>query len=407
MDKRILWFGDIGRRNGFSVISEAVIPLLAKDYKITVLAPPEEQIIDPFYCENVDVVHVGDPCTDMNYENFIKMVPEAPVEQLRMKYALLQAGFLCDMNKINCLVFLGGSFVIEWFMRLINQRRTCIPSKIVIWTTFESIPSHESVFNLLKADVVLTTNPVSSDKLAEYSKLTDNKGVVDWVGHGVSPEFFSLDKKSVLKKLNKVSHEFYLCSKKIKEDDTIILNANNFLPRKRLDITMKLYARLFDSIQTKKPKLWLHTNTRHPMFDELVNRYKDYFDSGYVIVTHNDVTKERLNWIYNACDYGLQTSTGEGWSLTNCEHEATGGTQIVPDFLATGFNFEYTGVLLPITETTEKDELGNDTTVGLVDPDDDETLNVLKNCVVTKLRKDKQEKYTWELASTRIKEHLL
>ena len=49
----LLWFGDIGRRNSFSVISESVIPILAKTFKITILAPPEEQIIDPFYCEKI------------------------------------------------------------------------------------------------------------------------------------------------------------------------------------------------------------------------------------------------------------------------------------------------------------------------------------------------------------------
>ena len=401
----LLWFGDIGRRNSFSVISESVIPILAKTFKITILAPPEEQIIDPFYCENVDIVHIGDDTQiGMKYTDFVKMVPEAPEEQLKMKYALLQAGYLCDTHQIKTLVFLGGSFVIEWFMRLINQRRTCIPAKIVVWAPFDYITSHGSVFNLLKADVVLTTNPIISDKLRNYSESTKNQGIVDWVGHGVSPEFKKISKKNAVKKLNKISNKFYLCSKRINETDIIILNANNFIPRKRLDLTLEIYIELFNSLNTKKPKLWLHTNTKNPKFKELVANYQRYFDLGYIIVTHNDMTKEQLNWIYNVCDYGLQTSTGEGWSLTNCEHELTGAMQIVPNFLATKFNFENSGLLVPVTETKQKDELNNDITVGIIDKT--EAVKVLKNCVVNKLRKEEElkSKYTWELASSKITE---
>ena len=51
-----------------------------------------------------------------------------------MKYSLLQAGYLCDKHKIDYIIFLGGNFVVEWFMRLINIQRSCIPSKIIMDT---------------------------------------------------------------------------------------------------------------------------------------------------------------------------------------------------------------------------------------------------------------------------------
>ncbi len=41
-------------------------------------------------------------------------------------------------------------------------------------------------------------------------------------------------------------------------------------------------------------------------------------------------TPERLNLIYNACDIGLNTASGEGWGLAAFEHAATGAAQIVP-----------------------------------------------------------------------------
>jgi glycosyltransferase involved in cell wall biosynthesis len=42
------------------------------------------------------------------------------------------------------------------------------------------------------------------------------------------------------------------------------------------------------------------------------------------------IPDEILNVIYNACDVGINTSTGEGWGLPNFEHAATGKAQIVP-----------------------------------------------------------------------------
>jgi len=391
----VLWFGDIGRRNSFSRISESVIPFLAKKCQVTVLAPPEHQILDPFYCENTEVVNIGDSAQiGIKYDDFKKMVPDAPEDQLMMKYSLLQAGFLCDNKKIDVLVFLGGNFVIEWFMRLINQRRTCIPSKIVVWTPFEYIPSDSIIENIIKADYLVTTNPIMAGILGHHKP-------VEWVHHGISPTFRKIKRKEAVHNLNKIRESFYLCVNKFNKNDKIILNANNFIPRKRLDLTMDLCVKIWDDpLVVIKPKLWLHTNTKDPKFKGFINVYKKFLDMGLVIITRNNTSEETLNNIYNMCDIGLQTSTGEGWSLTNCEHELTGAIQIVPDFLATKFNFSDSGLLIPVTLETE-----NNNTVGIIDKTEGE--NILKKCVINRLeRKESINKYTWESAALKLLEIL-
>ena len=45
---------------------------------------------------------------------------------------------------------------------------------------------------------------------------------------------------------------------------------------------------------------------------------------------HPNLPTSKLNLIYNACDVGVNTSTGEGWGLISFEHAATGAPQIVP-----------------------------------------------------------------------------
>jgi glycosyltransferase involved in cell wall biosynthesis len=37
-----------------------------------------------------------------------------------------------------------------------------------------------------------------------------------------------------------------------------------------------------------------------------------------------------MNFLYNACDVGITTTTGEGWGMVSFEHAATRAAQIVP-----------------------------------------------------------------------------
>jgi len=363
--QKILWFGDIGRRNSFSRISESVIPHLSEFYDVYILAPPKNLIIDELVITDYKkIFHIGDPNSlGFNFETFKKIVPNAPENQLMMKYSLLQAGFICEDQKIDWLIFLGGNNVIEWFMRLINQKRTCIPCKIAIWTPFDYIPVLKNIENMYKADKLITTNPIMLNIL---KSLKDSSNL-DWIHHGISPCFVNVGKKKAVKELNKIGDMFYKFSS-ISVKDNIILNANNFVERKRLDLTMETFIILYNDTSFKKVKLWLHTNTKAEGFDKFLEKYENYINTGHVIISHNNATLEIVNWIYNACSVGLQTSSGEGWSLTNCEHEIVGNIQVVPDFLATKYNFEKTGILIPVVETETKDEIGNSITIGIIDP---------------------------------------
>ena len=73
-------------------------------------------------------------------------------------------------------------------------------------------------------------------------------------------------------------------------------------------------------------KFWLHTKTESIEFKLFIAKYLDLISNKSLILTNNDISDSELNYIYNCCDIGLQTSTGEGWSLTNCEHQKTGYT---------------------------------------------------------------------------------
>ena len=112
-----------------------------------------------------------------------------------------------------------------------------------------------------------------------------------------------------------------------------VLNANRNQPRKRLDLTLDGFA-LFAANKPDSVRLYLHTG-----LNELGTNILKYAQSlgiaERLIVTkrqddHPDLETLELNLVYNACDVGVNSATGEGWGLISFEHAATGAPQIVP-----------------------------------------------------------------------------
>ncbi|MGZ8846196.1 MAG: glycosyltransferase family 4 protein [Pyrinomonadaceae bacterium] len=113
----------------------------------------------------------------------------------------------------------------------------------------------------------------------------------------------------------------------------IVLNANRNMPRKRIDLTMQGFAQ-FAKDKPANVKLYLHMATEDSGWNVLIlaKRY-GIFDR--LMMTQADNSRpqfsdEQLNLLYNACDVGITTTTGEGWGMVSFEHAATRAAQIVP-----------------------------------------------------------------------------
>jgi glycosyltransferase involved in cell wall biosynthesis len=116
-------------------------------------------------------------------------------------------------------------------------------------------------------------------------------------------------------------------------DAFIVLNANRNMPRKRIDLTMQGFAQ-FAKDKPANVKLYLHMATEDTGWNVLIlaKRY-GIFDR--LIMTQADNSRpafsdEQLNLLYNACDVGITTVTGEAWGMVSFEHAATRAAQIVP-----------------------------------------------------------------------------
>jgi len=137
-------------------------------------------------------------------------------------------------------------------------------------------------------------------------------------------------------------------------DGFFVLNSNRNQPRKRIDLTMRGFA-YFAQDKPENVRLYLHMGMKE-LDVEVLRMARRLEISDRLIVTdrthdHPSVSTDRLNLIYNACDVGVNTATGEGWGLVSCEHGLTGAPQIVPNHSACAEIWEDAAELLTPVNT--------------------------------------------------------
>lgn len=128
----------------------------------------------------------------------------------------------------------------------------------------------------------------------------------------------------------------------IPTDATLIgnVNANRF--RKRLDITMDVFARIRAQWPKEKdePFFYVHSQPNNGYDGWDLNELIAFYGlSGRVLIpqgvnSFEGFPEEKMPWIYSSLDVQISTTMGEGWGLTTMEGIACGTMQVVPDFAA-------------------------------------------------------------------------
>jgi glycosyltransferase involved in cell wall biosynthesis len=136
-------------------------------------------------------------------------------------------------------------------------------------------------------------------------------------------------------------------------DAFLVLNANRNIRRKRVDLTLRGFARFARS--RPDAYLYLHMGMTDRGCD-VPALAAELGIAGRVLATTRerdrpDVPDERLNLIYNACDVGLNTCEAEGWGLVAFEHAAAGAAQVVPDGGACAELWHARALLVPAAAT--------------------------------------------------------
>ncbi len=184
--------------------------------------------------------------------------------------------------------------------------------------------------------------------LAAFDQLPDAERpdrlpATDCVPHGVDADVFHpLDRRQARERLFPDRPEL--------RGAFLVLNANRNVARKRVDLTLEAFA----EFARDKPDAWLylHMGMRDRGVDVPALARRLGIAGRLLLTTESperpEVTDEHLNLIYNACDVGVNTATGEGWGLVAFEHAATGAAQVVPRHSACEEVWEGAGLLLDL-----------------------------------------------------------
>lgn len=302
---RILYCGDAAVQTGFGRVAEYLLPALAEEHEVHVLAvnwhgdPSSMQQ----YCQMYPAMAYGsDPFGSHRIAEVIgKVKPD--------------------------LVWVTNDI---WIALQLWEKAKPLKETIDFkWFVYTPIDSY-GLFPVLAAPMM------EWDGLATYTQFgkeeLEKMGYtkpIRIIGHGTDFEkFFPMDKLECRKKLG------------VPEDVFIVFNGNRNQPRKRIDLTIKAFIKF--AKDKDDARLWLNMGSKDLGWD-IVNLFKrvardeGYDAKGKLILTSphfstdNCLPIEQLNQVYNASDIGINTCIGEGWGLVNTEHGSTGVMQLVPD----------------------------------------------------------------------------
>jgi glycosyltransferase involved in cell wall biosynthesis len=234
----------------------------------------------------------------------------------------------------------------------LEQLRKAAPQpKIVFYSPVESGPIAPEIMQRLNGvSRYVTFTEYGRREIAEALKVVRNNDPafqfpdVEVIPHGVATDkFFPLAGDSDADET--IPSRRLEARRRMKLDGAdhldafIVLNANRNMPRKRIDLTMQGFAE-FAKDKPANVKLYLHMATEDTGWNVLIlaKRY-GIFDRLIMTVADNSrpaFSDEQLNLLYNACDVGITTVTGEAWGMVSFEHAATRAAQIVPRHTALG-----------------------------------------------------------------------
>jgi len=300
---KILYCGDCAVQTGFGRVAENILPVLAKEHEIVVLA----------------VNYWGDP-----HEMPFRLYPAMPGGN--DPFGSHRLPEILHKEKPDLVFAVNDIWILNNLWAVAKPHQEELGFKWYGYFPTDSYGFFPDVFEPCKEWDGMGT--YTQFGLEEVRK-AGCELPCDVIPHGIDRSmFFQMDQNECRQELG------------LPEDVFVVFNGNRNQPRKRIDLTIKGFIQF--ALDKPDARLWLHMGKKDQGWD-LIPLFKrmsrDYgFDStGKLILTSQDfdVTRclpvERLNMVYNAADIGVNTCIGEGWGLVNFEHAATNTAQVVPD----------------------------------------------------------------------------
>lgn len=291
--------------------------------------------------DNLDVFYYG-ISNFVSEENKVKRFIHPNIKFVDAYQLELQAGndelygvnFFCDCIKEikPDIVFIYNDIIVV--NRLFNQYlRVFGPGKPKDFKTYvyldlvydyERNDLIQNIFNY--AEKVFTFTEYWKKQLQTLSP--HNSHNIFELEHGIDANIVMMDTQECKKLFNLLPGDF------------AILNANRNAYRKAWDITIGSFI-LFLKKNNFDPKLKLmikaprQNKTGFNLID-VIRTFSLVYDADFNVLTTNHIfiieeilSDKNMNKLYNACDIGINTTTGEGFGLCNIEHASRIKPQVV------------------------------------------------------------------------------
>jgi D-inositol-3-phosphate glycosyltransferase len=252
-------------------------------------------------------------------------------------YALDEVIRQTELVKPDVVFIYHNTWFYPLFKKKLESLRDKIGFKIVVYLPIEGDKkqlSYRRDFN--NVDAVVTFTEYGKDMLVESGFNENNiHGRILDIPHGIDTNIFKSllpitdDVKSLQDNRIKARHALGL-NNLTSPDSFIVFNGNKNQGSKRIDLTLKGFSK-FSENKPKGVKLFLNMETQGENLNILDEGRRLGIEDRIITAREgSNVSDWVLNLIYNACDVGVNTSTGEGWGLVNFEHANTCSAQLVP-----------------------------------------------------------------------------
>ena len=274
-------------------------------------------------------------------------------------FAAFQAQRMIEEIQPSVLFIMHDIWLFDFYLRHLAQYRDRL--KIVCYIPLDgAIVNPTDAAALSQADCVVSYTRFACGQFEEaFRRLRESQTVettppVRVIPHGVArdrfhpfPELISAGFASP----GRARAKAHVFGERVDPRDSfIVLNASRPDIRKRIDLTIEGFAK-FAAGKPDNVRLCLHHAIMDTEWEQRVRQSIEQCGIGERVILNplgsRIVDDEELNWLYNACDVGINTSMGEGWGLVSFEHGAAGAAQVVPDHTACGELWRGRAELIP------------------------------------------------------------
>lgn len=325
---KLLWISDL-HFTGYSTVAKFFISQFINDsnYEVSVLAvnhnlDPEQLISNIRGCfPQLKNIWCIQPALFTNI-NGVYSVHDASLCRIFGIYDLQRISKNYQPNTIFILNDINPC-------RLYLRTKSLFPkTKFIAYMPIDGGNNPIGIFDELRIyDKILTMTHFASDEFLRCSKIH-----ASILYHPLNQDIFHPLEQNKLDLRKKWLQDFSHI-----HDSYIILNVNANQQRKRLDLTIKIFAKF----NAKVPNSALILKTKNKTSDIGAERgvidLTDYIKENYpkllsrIIILDLMLSPEDLNEIYNMADVFITTTLGEGWGYTPCEALLAGCRVLVPN----------------------------------------------------------------------------